>query len=158
MGEWRQQDSSGGGVSHSQGLSSNHLALWLGWPSPVVFLEAWGWRLYASSPTSHWVWAACHWVCDFGWGGSLWLTAVPRWGLSDSCQPQTPHLGDGHVCPEGEVWVAHHSILYAVFLSGMFICLLESYSCKCVIILEVYSFVMCFCFAGGDSPPSNLSL
>ena len=49
--------------------------------------------------------------------------------------------------------MAHHSILYAVFLSGMFICLLESYSCKCVIILEVYSFVMCFCFAGGGSPP-----
>lgn len=80
-------------------------------------------------------------VALFGW------EQFPDGASADSCQPQTLDLGDGHVYPEGEVWVAHHSILYAVFLSGMFICLLESYSCKCVIILEVYSFVMClFCW------------
>lgn len=91
-------------------------------------------------------------VALFGW------EQFPDGASADSCQPQTLHLGDGHVYPEGEVWVAHHSILYAVFLSGMFICLLESYSCKCVIILEVYSLVMClfcwWCFF----PPSDLSL
>ena len=57
-------------------------ALQLGWPFPVVFSEARGSRIYASSPTGHWMWATRLWGCDFGWGGSLWLRAVPRWGLS----------------------------------------------------------------------------
>lgn len=91
------------------------------------------------------MWALWCCGCDLGWGGA----PCPRAGPELSAVRLRPSSWDMS-CP---CWrgggPAHRSIHYAAFLSGALICSLESHSYRCVVTLEVYSFVMCFCFVVG---------